>query len=148
MKLNAGNAIQTRRDPLATHPEGFEGNNWGGITVTGIEPSSEEKQSVYEEILHENHIRRNAQLPRYDLQEEYAARLARLNQKKYRELMMPYLAECLAELPKSMGLVQRLGTQMKAEQCAARRLFEDTGIEPVVGALPSWTDRMMSSLIR
>lgn len=37
---------------------------------------------------------------------------------------------------------------MKAERCAARRLYDDTGIEPVDCALPSLTDQLVSSLIR
>lgn len=87
-------------------------------------------------------------MPKYDVQTEYAARLGRLHRKRYRKLLTPYLHECLTELAKPDGLVQRFGTQMKAERCAARRLYDDTGIEPVDCALPSLTDQLVSSLIR
>lgn len=112
-----------------------------------IDPTADEQQDIFEELLRDNHIRKNAQMPLYDGREEFAARLTMLRQAKYRKLLAPYLAGCLAELPVPSGLIQRLSTQASAERTAAKRLFVATGIKPEADALPSLVNRLVSSCI-
>lgn len=93
-----------------------------------IEPTAEEKQAVYEEILRRNNLRRQNSMPGLDIGEQYVQELNLIRQKRYRELLKPYLKKVVLEKPQGAIHAMKLNAIREAE--AAKMLFEDAGIHP------------------
>lgn len=112
-----------------------------------IEPTSDEKQTIYEEILHANETRRTAQLPTYDVAEEYSDQVAKLRVKNYRCILEPYIDSYALNHPVGVGFTPHLKWRIQAEHFAMKQLYADTGIVPVGASRRSITGRIASSMI-
>lgn len=93
-----------------------------------IEPTSQERQAILEDLWLRNRIRAEAQLTRLDVPTEFSASVRRLHVKKFDRLLKPFLDQAMATTPGSPGIAGRLKQHRDAVRLAEARLMEVRGI--------------------
>lgn len=99
-----------------------------------IEPTSQERQAILEDLWLRNRIRAEAQLARLDVPTEFSASVRRLHMKKFDQLLKPFLDQAMATTPGSPGIAGRLKQRRDAVRMAEDRLMEVRGIRRPAGA--------------
>lgn len=93
-----------------------------------VEPTSQERLAILEDLWRRNKIRADAQLARLDVPAEFFASTQRLRMKKFDQLLKPFLDQAMATTPGSPGIAGRLKQRRHAMQQAEDRLMGSTGI--------------------
>lgn len=99
-----------------------------------IEPTSQERQAILEDLWLRNRIRADAKLARLDVPTEFSASVRRLHMKKFDQLLKPFLDQAMATTPGSPGIAGRLKQRRDAVRLAEDRLMEVKGIRRPAGA--------------
>lgn len=93
-----------------------------------IEPTSQERQAILEELWLRNRIRADAKLARLDVPMEFSVSVRRLRMKKFDQHLKPFLEHAMATTPGSPGIAGRLKQRRDAVRQAEDRLMEAMGI--------------------
>lgn len=95
----------------------------GGITI-----AADEKQAIYERLLHRNQIRSKGTLPALDIPKLYQQKIDQLVDQKYRERLKPYLKAAYERFPGKPGVAGRMKQHLDVTTHARQALFEAEGI--------------------
>lgn len=93
-----------------------------------VEPTSQERLAILEDLWRRNKIRADAQLARLNVPTEFSASTQRLRMRKFEQLLKPFLDQAMAATPGSPGIAGRLKQRRHAVQLAEDRLMHSTGI--------------------
>lgn len=101
-----------------------------------IEPTTEEKFAILEELWRRNRTRAEARLPRLDVPTEYFATIQRLRIKKFEQRLSPFLDRAMMETSGHPGIAGRMKQRREATQKAETWLLTSTGVSRPLGAWP------------
>lgn len=96
--------------------------------VDGITITADEKQAIYERLLHRNHIRAESSLPPLDIPTLYQQKIDQLFDRKYQQRLKPYLKAAYEQFPGSPGIPGRMKQHLDVITHARQALFVSEGI--------------------
>lgn len=96
--------------------------------VDGITITADEKQAIYERLLHRNLIRAESSLPALDIPTLYQQKIDQLFEQKYQERLQPYLKAAYEQFPSSPGIPGRMKQHCDVMTHARQALFDAEGI--------------------
>jgi len=94
-----------------------------------IEPTSKQKQKIFESLTHRNAIRGGG-VPNIDIHKEYKKCVDGLRCINYNDLLKPYISRIKKTLPKSTGGIMVLKNDIMARQMAQDEVKHIFGITP------------------